>query len=327
MRRIAHAEVLAALGVDDLFGPVGRSLDLYSQGLASVAAVGLLDLGDGGDVHIKSAAMRDGPYFVVKVAASLAAHARPGPGPGPALSNGAVVVFDARSGDAVAFIEDRGHLTDLRTAAAGAIATDALARSGPVRLGIVGTGVQARLQALALAAIRPLAGVRIWGRHADAAEALAKGLRDAPSNLAAAVAPSLRALVEESDVIVTATASRAPLVEGAWLRPGQHITALGADDLSKTELDEACLRRADVLVVDSRDQNLTLGELGRLARAGRPVTVSAELGDVLAGRCPGRQDDAEVTIAKLTGVGVQDVAAASVLLERLGADPPGPAPR
>lgn len=323
MRRIAHAEVLAALGVGDLFGPVGRSLDLYSQGLASVAAVGLLDLGDGGDVHIKSAAMRHGPHFVVKVAASLAAHPRRG----PALSNGAVVVFDARSGDAVAFIEDRGHLTDLRTAAAGAVATDALARPGPVRLGVVGTGVQARLQTLALATLRPLAGVRIWGRHADAAEALAKGLRDAPSNVAAAVAPSLRALVEESDVIVTATASRTPLVEGAWLRPGQHITALGADDLSKAELDEACLRRADVLVVDSRDQNLTLGELGRLARAGRPVAVSAELGDVLAGRCPGRRDDAEVTIAKLTGVGVQDVAAASVLLERLGADPPGSAPR
>ncbi len=314
MRLVPYEDVVNAVTVGDLFDAVRDSLRLYSRRQVSVAAVGILELDDGGDVHVKSAAMSHYLYFVVKVAASLPNAAELG----RPTANGAVLVFSARSGELVASLADRGRLTDLRTAAAGAIATDLLAVAGPLTVGIVGTGVQARLQAEALAALRPITRLRLWGRRQDAARALASELAAAlPGALVESVS-SLQGVVEESQAVITATSSHEPLIRGRWLHPGQHLTALGADDYSKAELDDACFARADLIVVDSRDQNQTLGELGRLVQAGRPAAVAAELGDVLDGRHPGRSNPSQITVAKLTGIGVQDLAAAQVLLQRLG---------
>jgi ornithine cyclodeaminase len=315
VRTVSYAEMVGRVTVADLFGPVAEALRMYSRGRASVAAVGLLNLDRGGDVHIKSAAVAGDPYFVVKVASAFPHNAADG----LPSANGAVVVFHAGTGEAVAFIEDRGELTDLRTAAAGALATNCLAVSGPLQVGIVGTGVQARLQAQALLAVRPVASLRVWGRRPSMAESLAADLASsAPTGCVLEVATSVQALVDGSQVLITATSSREPLVLGAWLHAGQHITAVGADDLAKAELDAACFGRADVVVVDSRSQNESLGELGRMARDGRPTHVDAELGEVLDGSHPGRTSTRQITIAKLTGIGVQDVAAARTLLERLG---------
>src|SRR5437660_7179816 len=136
-----------------------RAFVSYSAGRAQIAAA-VLDL-PGGDVHVKSATSTDARSYVVKVASWVPAN----PARGLSAGGGAILLCSADDGYPVALIEDGHRLTDLRTAAAGAIATDALARQGELRLGIVGTGVQARLQALALALLRTLANVQVWGRN------------------------------------------------------------------------------------------------------------------------------------------------------------------
>jgi ornithine cyclodeaminase len=134
------------------------------------------------------------------------------------------------------------------------------------------------------------------------------------------VTADARNAVSGADVIVTATGSRDPILPGAWLEPGQHVTAIGADDPAKAELDPTCFARADAIVVDSRESAaLFAGDL-RNAISTQAIShqgIHAELGDIVSGRRPGRQDTREITIAKLIGLGVQDLAAAEVALERL----------
>ena len=129
-------------------------------------------------------------------------------------------------------------------------------------------------------------------------------------------------VVRSADLLITATGSRIPLVRGEWLHSGQHITAVGADDETKCELDADALARADRLVVDSRSANLRYGDVRAALEAGtvEPGVMSAELGEVVMGTAPGRQNGSEITIAKLVGLGVQDLVAAELVLKRLGMD-------
>jgi ornithine cyclodeaminase/alanine dehydrogenase-like protein (mu-crystallin family) len=133
------------------------------------------------------------------------------------------------------------------------------------------------------------------------------------------VAGSVREVVEGVQVLITATAAREPIVRGEWLRAGQHITAVGADDETKCELDAHCLRRAHRLIVDSRHSAKDHGEVHRWLKqdALKIENIHDELGEVLAGRVPGRRSTEEITIAKLVGIGVQDLAAAEVSINNL----------
>jgi ornithine cyclodeaminase len=127
--------------------------------------------------------------------------------------------------------------------------------------------------------------------------------------------------VDGADVVVTCTASRAPLVRAEWLRPAAHVTALGSDGADKQELDTRVLARADVLVVDSRTQCAQIGELHHALDAEIVLSPDdvTELGEVCAGLKPGRVAQEQLTVCDLTGVGVQDVAAANAVMERAGA--------
>ncbi|MEU7900543.1 hypothetical protein AB0B45_47905, partial [Nonomuraea sp. NPDC049152] len=162
-------------------------------------------------------------------------------------------VHDATTGDLRALLMDGHHLTDVRTAAAGAVANRLLTRRDAATMAVLGTGTQARLQVLAARAVRPIEHVVVWGRRADAALALRAALLEVDPPLTVSVADHPRDAVRQADVIVTATGSRRPILEGSWLRPGQHVTAVGADDGTKAELDPACFHRADVLAVDSKE--------------------------------------------------------------------------
>jgi ornithine cyclodeaminase/alanine dehydrogenase-like protein (mu-crystallin family) len=308
--RVVSAEAIrAAVSLDDLIDPVQESLVRYSRGQASVAAVGILRPLREAEVHVKSAAVAECPIFAVKVASTFPDNAALG----LAASQGAVLVLSAVTGVPLAALEDGGYLTDLRTAAAGAACARALAPAGPVRLTVVGAGVQARLQALAVARVRPVAAVEVWARRPAAAAALAQILAEALSGVPVAAVGDLERSVRRADVVVTATSSRQPLVRADWLRPGQLVTAVGADDPEKVELEPACLLRPEAYVaVDSRSQNALFGEV---ARAG-DAAVDAELGELFGGGGGPAAD--RFTVAKLTGVAVQDVAAAEVTLRRLG---------
>ena len=319
--------IRAALAVADLIEPVAAAFVAYSrgEGETSVAVLYPSDRGPAaGDAHVKSATLRGRPVFTVKVATWFAATAAARAARSEPTGGGLVAVFDAETGDALAVLHDEHALSDFRTAAAGAVVARALVPETARVAGVVGTGVQAELQVLALASVRRVEVVHVWGRDPERAAVLASRLRVQLSHVTVRVATSPRAVVEAADVILTATASREPLVEGAWLRPGQHVTAVGADDATKCELDAAVLRRADRLVVDSRELTLRYGDVYRAVSRGELTldaarTTPVELGEILDGRAPGRRSAEEITVAKLIGLGVQDLVAAEVTLARLGA--------
>jgi ornithine cyclodeaminase len=193
---------------------------------------------------------------------------------------------------------------------------------------VVGTGSQARHQARALLLVRPLAEIRIFGRNPDKAHACARDIAaEVPTagSLKVTVATSIREAMAGADIVVTATASREPLITADWLLPGMHLTAVGSDQPDKQEIHPDVLARADVLVADSRPQCLRLGEIHHAVAQGalREQDIDAELGEIVAGRAPGRRGPADITVCDLTGVGVQDVAAANVVLARALAEGAG----
>lgn len=276
-----------------------------SEGRARMPPVSVIDL-PGGSTHIKSGYL-GGEQFAVKVVSAFAST-----GERSASSDGFVALCSARTGAVEALLLDGGWITDTRTAAAGVVATQALAAPAASRLAVLGTGVQAGLHVRALARVRQLDRVLVWGRTDHRLDAFARALAaDLPAvDVVCVDAP--RMAVEAADLVLTATSSRQPILSGAWLRPGQHVTAIGADEPGQAELDSAALRRADLLVVDDRAQSLLLGDVARAVDAGElsPADVDAELGEVLSGRVAGRTSPEQITVAKLTGVGVQDLAAA-----------------
>ncbi len=161
------------------------------------------------------------------------------------------------------------------------------------------------------------ARLTLWNRTREHAEALAREL--APL-VQTRVAPALEPAVREHRVVVTATSSATPLVMAAWVRPGTHVTSVGTGSPDKVELEPALLARADKLVADRVSQTERYGNL-RQAMAAGAVTrgrVYAELGDLAAARLPGRETVNEITVADLTGVGVQDAAIAQTVVEALG---------
>jgi ornithine cyclodeaminase len=314
------AAIRAVVGFEDVVDPVADALIDFSRGLGDAPVAVFAPQGAVGDVHVKSAWLPGRPIFTVKVATWFRERARRKGTPG----SGIVAAFDATTGDLCALLEDEHHLSDIRTAAAGALAARTLARADAAMLGVLGTGVQAYLQVLATAAERPIREVRVWGRHASRAAALAAAVRARRPDLRVTPVDHPRAACTGADLLITATASTEPLVRGEWLVSGVHITAVGADDANKVELFPSCLRRADRIVVDSRALAAVYGDL---ARAPAAVDDLVELGEVLAGTRPGRHNDEEVTIAKLIGLGVEDLAAAGVTLDLLRSTfPTRPAP-
>jgi len=219
------------------------------------------------------------------------------------------------SGAVRALLLDNGYLTQIRTAAAGAAATDILAAKGRTALGVLGAGRQALLQTEALGLVRQLNRVRIWARDPQKAGRAADHLRKL--GMSPAVCATAEEVVRASNVIITATSASVPLIKSAWLHPGLHISAIGSDSPAKCELEPAVLARASVYACDSRDQCATLGEWRAARAAGvQLAAISPEIGEIIAGTRAGRIRGDDITVADLTGVGLQDTAIALVALAR-----------
>ena len=258
------------------------------------------------EMDVKTAYVPGLPSMALKVSTGFFDNPKRGL---PSLS-GMVTLLSAETGRVEAVLLDNGYLTDVRTALAGGIAADRLARADAKVAGIIGTGLQARLQLEALRLVRPIERVLLWGRDAAKAETLAREL-EASIGLPAAAAPAEQ-VVGEADVVVTTTAARAPVILADWLHPGLHITAMGSDAPGKQELDPRILGRADRVVVDRRSQCERLGELRSALAAGTvsPEQSIDELGEIVAGIKPGRIAPGEITVCDLTGTGAQDTAIA-----------------
>ena len=212
---------------------------------------------------------------------------------------------------------DNGYLTDVRTAAAGAVAAKHLSRADASVAAIFGAGVQAALQLEALTLVRPIGEARIWARDGAKAEATAGKLREKLGIVVRAETDGAKA-VAGADIIVATTPSETPVVKADWLQPGQHVTAMGSDAEHKNELDPRAIGKADLYVADSLAQTRRLGELHHAIAAGL-ISADAEfteLGQVIAGLKPGRSGAEQITIADLTGTGVQDTAIATLARDR-----------
>ncbi|HEU4730811.1 MAG TPA: hypothetical protein VFT22_23105 [Kofleriaceae bacterium] len=244
----------------------------------------------GGEVHIKSSYRKAGRHVALKVAGTYVR--RP---------YGSIVLISVLTGETVAYLDDGGYLTDLRTAAVAAMAARELGRTDRV-LGVLGSGIQARLQAQLHAEVLPLEQIHVWGRSPERAAACAADIARLVPAVRVSVARSPAELAAHATLIATATASRAPLLRADDVQPGSHISAVGADSPGKQELDPELLRRAALLLVDSRPQCERLGELQH-APSERDRAV--ELGAFCA--APVAHDRAGITVADFTGLGVEDL--------------------
>ncbi|WP_327675015.1 MULTISPECIES: ornithine cyclodeaminase family protein [unclassified Streptomyces] len=270
--------------------------------------------GDGAFVAMAAASATD-RLATVKLLADLPGNRAAG----LPVQRSTVLAMDADTGACAALL-DGAELTRVRTAAATAVATRALARTDATTLGLIGTGPLARAHARALLPGRPYEQVVLWGRTPERAHALAAWI-SAELGLPAKALDDPRAVTEAADVLCTLTPSREPVVRGAWLRPGQHINAVGAPPRpDHRELDTEAVVRCRV-VVDAYDTaRAKSGEvLVPLAEGALSEDdFRVELGDVLTGRAPGRTTATELTLFNSVGVGLQDLAVARMLIDLAG---------
>jgi len=314
---LREPEIRSLLDPGACIAAMERAFAAYSTGKAELPSVIHLDVTDHqGEIHIKAGYVRGGDYYAAKIVSGFLDN----PALGLPANDGMVVVFDAETGAPAAFLLDHGFITDIRTGAAGACAAKHLSRENIRRVAVIGTGGQARYQIEMLARVRSFSEVRIWGRDPHKAQACAEDLgrkREIPAcNFA--ILHTAEEAVHGADIVFTVTASREPLVRAEWLSPGVTVIAVGSDAPDKQELDVDVLARAGKIVADSVPQCLRLGEIHHAVESGSisKEKIYAELGEITAGLKRGRVSENEIIVCDLTGVGVQDVAAAALVMER-----------
>ena len=309
IRILTEAELRGVVTLDlELVDVIERAFAALARGNVVMPPILSMDLPDAnGEVDVKTAYIPGFDGFAIKVSPGFFDNPKLGL---PSL-NGLMILFSARTGLVQAVFLDNGYLTDLRTAAAGAVAARHLAPETVETAGVIGTGVQARLQMRAAHLVRPFRQLLVWGRDHDKARACADELaRDL--GIKADIAQDARDVMRHSQLVVTTTPARTPLIMADWLHPGMHLTAMGSDQEGKNEIDPAALARADLYVADRASQVEKLGELRAAREAGLwPGGIPAELGQVIDGQAPGRRTPDDITIADLTGTGAQDTAIAS----------------
>lgn len=271
-----------------------------SAGQMTAPPVGLLTTPKG-ITHIKYGHIAGDDYFVIKIASSYHGNVEKGLPSG----SGMMLVLDANTGDTLAILDDNGWLTDVRTALAGAIAVKHLAPSRIRGVGILGTGVQARLQAAYIKPFIDTAPLYLWGRNADRQSACARDIEQQGYTVNAC---DLETLAKNCNVIITTTPSETPLLKADSLSDDTLIIAVGADAPGKQELDAALVLECAQIVCDKVDQCLDHGELQTAHQAGRLETAKIrELGDIIQN---GEQQRDILTLVDLTGVAAQDIAIA-----------------
>jgi len=230
--------------------------------------------------------------------------------------NGLMVLFSTRTGLVEALLLDNGYLTDIRTAAAGAVAARCLARADSRSAAIIGAGQQAQLQLEALTLVRDIESATLWARDRSKAEASAERLCKR-LNIPVGVSDSVQAATAGADIIVTTTPAQAPLLLAEHVSAGQHITAMGSDSEHKNEIDPRILAEKANYFCDRLAQVQALGELHHAIEQGMIDAAAkfTEIGQVIAHQAPGRMSSDEITLCDLTGTGIQDTAIATLAFD------------
>ena len=284
MQILTLDEIRARIDDTAAIGCMREALIAHARGESQTPMPMHLEIGTG-EVHMKSSYRRGGKYFVLKLATTFEGR-----------GNGMMLLASAETGESAAYLADEGHLTDIRTAAAAAMVARELGRKDQT-IGILGSGIQARLVARFHARILPLKRIYLWGRSPERVASCADHIRQYLPDVAIASSPS--AVAAAARLIVTCTASRAPLLTESDIEPGTHITAIGADSPGKQELDPEILRAADLVLADSRAQCEKLGELQHAPdQWPRAIEIGAFCEKPSAARS---------SVADLTGLGVEDL--------------------
>ena len=296
-------EIEKALASLDPLPLIEEGFVAYSRGEVVVPPVGEMIFDDPpGDVHIKYGYIKGDDWYVIKIASGFYDN----PKSGLPSGDGLMLLFSRKAGLLEGIFLDRGHLTNVRTAAAGAIAARYLAPHRVRVAGILGAGVQGRMQLEYLRRVREFEEAVVWGTTEEELEAYRRDMASRGFKVRTTLVAE--EVAAEADIIVTCTPSTRPLLRAGWIRPGTHITAVGSDTPEKQELDAAILAKADRVVVDSLSQSELRGEAYKAVEAGligRDRLV--ELGRVIAEKGLQRASDDEITVADLTGVAVQDI--------------------
>ena len=308
-----RSEIDAVLPRGDVVEAIAQGFVAFSRGDVDVPPVGeLLFPENSGEFHIKYGAIRGDDVFVVKLATGFFKN----PAIGLPPFSGCMLVLSQSTGMVEAVLLEEGELTNHRTAAAGAVAAKALAPKKLAAIGIVGSGVQARMQAGYLRRVTDCRDLLIWGRDCDATKRAASDIEQLGYRVS--IPASLSDLCERARLIVTTTAAEEPLLTLSMVKPGTHITAMGSDTARKHEIDPEILEAADLVVADSLAQSEYRGEIYQARKAGYLQQKKlVELGAVLSGQALGRTSDDQVTLIDLTGVAVQDISIAKAVLHEL----------
>ncbi|NUK31995.1 cyclodeaminase [Parageobacillus sp. VR-IP] len=260
-----------------------------------------------GEVDVKTAYIKGKDMFAIKVSSGFFNNYKLGLPSG----NGLMMLISTKTGIPQAILLDNGYLTDVRTAAAGAIAAKYLSRENIETVGVIGAGGQARFQVRALKLVRNFKKVLVYSRSTERAKKYAEDM-SAELGIEVEVADSAEMVVRNSDTVITTTPAKEPIIKAEWLHPGLHITAMGSDAEHKQELEAEVLVRANKLVCDTKAQCARLGELHHALARGLLTSDSSiiELGQLTSKELIGRENDEQITVCDLTGTGVQDTAIA-----------------
>lgn len=301
MKIITLEQINKILPTLDLVPAIEAGFAAYSAGQAEVPPVGELLL-DKGDVHIKYGYLKDDEFYVIKIASGFYDN----PALGLPSSNGLMLLFSQQTGELISILLDEGFLTDTRTAIAGAIAAKYLAPKQVERIGIVGTGTQARLQLIYLKRVVACRDVLVWGRGKKQLAQYHTEMEKYDFQIE--ITTDITNILHTCNLIVTTTPATSPLLHLSDLQSGVHITAVGSDTPDKQELEAAILGQADLVVADSISQCLVRGEIHQAIKTGYLTENKLiELGNIIKGKANRRTSDNQITIADLTGVAVQDI--------------------
>lgn len=274
----------------------------YSNGNTVVPPVGeLLFEEPKGDTHIKYGYIKKDEYYVIKIASGFYDN----PKIGLPSSQGLMLLFDQKTGVPKGVLLDEGYLTDIRTAAAGALAAKYFAPKNIKAIGIIGTGIQAKLQLQYLQKHTPCNTVWVWGRNK---ENVTKFVKELGGDFNISVAENPSEVARNSNLIVTTTPSEVVLLKAKDIQKGTHITAVGSDTEHKQELESEILKKASIVIADSIPQSKSRGEIYRAVRdESIAENTVVELGMAIQNQALQRLNDEQITVVDLTGVAVQDI--------------------
>jgi len=313
MRIIDREEVARRLTYELCIPIVREAMIAFSTGETRQLLRSIIPLADGRMFGIMPGALGERAPFGAKVISVFPENFAKG----RQSHQGLVVLFEPENGAPVCVVH-AGEVTAIRTAAASAVATDALARADARRLALLGYGEQAATHARAISEVRDLTEITVWGRSAERAQDFATAMTE-ELGLPVVASPDARSAVAEADIICTVSAAKEPILAGAWVRPGTHVNVVGSSYAGPVEVDND-LVVGSRFIADSREGVLAQGAEFLNAKAAGLIDdshVVAEIGQVLAGQAAGRQSPEQITVYKSLGHVVQDLASAWALYKQV----------